>query len=305
MQQRFASDVTEHQLPIAGERQLSPTPRVIGDLELVEFDRRVDRHIDHQLRRQAFGGGIKDAVAESMPHDIGVWPACRLWRRRPEFSRFFVTQIDGFAVEIRHGVVVPGGEPELVAVFRPGIGAAPFRYHGAELRVGDHVHPGRGRGLAGGQDRHILAAVVAESAPTVEQRQIVLRGLVGQGRLGSAAKRLQQRDRDVGPPAALGLLCQASPVVQQHDSRHALQQRPIILRDLLAAADENAAGLVDVRRFGTDRHQIDEGFLQRLPVSRIVFVPDHQIDRQPLQSPVGVRLYRLAHEFDPLVVADP
>jgi hypothetical protein len=139
---------------------------------------------------------------------------------------------------------------------------------------------------------------VAESAQAVEQRQIALRGLVGQGRLGpgrsGCSSGCRQRDRYVGPSAALGLLRQRSPVVQQHDPRHALQQRPIILRHLLAAADEDAAGPVDVRRFGTGGHQIDDGFLQRLPVDRIVFVPDHQIDRQPLQSPVGVRLHRLA-----------
>jgi hypothetical protein len=59
VQQRLAPRVAEDQFPIAGDRQLSRTPRVVGDLELVELHRRVERHIDHQLRRQAFVGVSK------------------------------------------------------------------------------------------------------------------------------------------------------------------------------------------------------------------------------------------------------
>ena len=298
-------DIAEDQFPIAGDRQLSRTPRVVGDLELVELDRRVGRHIDAQFRRQALFGVIENAIAESVAHDVGVLPARRQRRGGPEVPRLFIAQIDGFAAGIGDGIVVPGGEPELMAVFRPGIGAAPFRHDGAELRVGDHVHPRRGRRLAGGQDRHVLAAVVAETAQAVEERQIAPRGLVGDGRLGPAAQRLQMRDRDFGPSAALDLLRQRSAVIQQYDARHGLQQRTIFFRHLLAAADEDAAGPVDERRFGTGGDEIHDGFLQRLPIDRIVFVPDHQIDGEPFQPPVRVRLHRLAHQRDALVVANP
>ena len=62
---------------------------------------------------------------------------------------------------------------------------------------------------------------------------------------------------------------------------------------------------VDERRFGTCGDEIDDGFLQCLPIYRIVFVPDHQVDGQPFESPVGMRLHRLAHQGEALVVTNP
>ena len=44
--------------------------------------------------------------------------------------------------------------------------------------------------------------------------------------------------------------------------------------------------------------------LQLLPVAGVVLVPDHQIDRQPLQPPVRVRLHQLAHQLDARRVGD-
>ncbi len=68
---------------------------------------------------------------------------------------------------------------------------------------------------------------------------------------------------------------------------------------------KTAAGSIDERRFGTGRDEIDDRFLQRLPIDRVVFVPDHQIDGQSLQSPVGMCLHRLPHQRNAFVVANP
>ena len=38
--------------------------------------------------------------------------------------------------------------------------------------------------------------------------------------------------------------------------------------------------------------------VQQLAVAAALLVPDHQVDREALQAPVGVRLHQLAHQFD-------
>ena len=45
---------------------------MVGDLELVELDRRVRGDIDAELRRQALFGVIENAVAKTVARDIGV-----------------------------------------------------------------------------------------------------------------------------------------------------------------------------------------------------------------------------------------
>ena len=91
--------------------------------------------------------------------------------------------IDGFATEVGDRVVVPRGERNSW-LFSAHVGKA-FRDDSANLRVGDHVHPRCRRRLAGGQNHHVLAAVVAETAQAVKKRQIARRGsyrMAGSGR---------------------------------------------------------------------------------------------------------------------------
>jgi hypothetical protein len=44
--------------------------------------------------------------------------------------------------------------------------------------------------------------------------------------------------------------------------------------------------------------------LQHLAVTGAILVPDHQVHRQPFQTPVGMRLNQLPHQFDIGKVAD-
>ena len=62
--------------------------------------------------------------------------------------------------------------------------------------------------------------------------------------------------------------------------------------------DKNTPGSIDNVGFDTGRDEPDDLFLKLLPIAVAILVPDHQIHRQPLEAPVGVRLHELAHEFD-------
>ena len=187
--QRLVAQLAQHPFPVAGDRQLPRPAGAVGDLELDELDRRIGGDVDAQLGDDAVFGVFEDAVAEAVAGDVGVSAACRQRRRRPELPGLLVAEIERLAAGVADRVVVPGGEPEFVAVLRPGVGAAAFGDDRAELRVGDHVDPRRGRRLAGAEDDHVLAAVAAEAAQAVEERQVAPRGFVGTAtvRLGGAS----------------------------------------------------------------------------------------------------------------------
>ena len=108
------------------------------------------------------------------------------------------------------------------------------------------------------------------------------------------------------PDAARRSTCSASvpAVVGKDHARDRLQQDAILFGHLLAAADEDAAGLVDRCASGLAAIRPDDLILQRLAIARVVFVPDDQIDGQPFHAPVGVGLDQLADQVDLGVIAD-
>ena len=67
---------------------------------------------------------------------------------------------------------------------------------------------------------------------------------------------------------------------------------------LLGKAHEDAARPVDHLGIDTRCDQAHDLFLQHLPVAGMILVPDHQVDRQAFQAPVGMRLHQLAHQLD-------
>ena len=240
-----------------------------------------------------------------MADDVGVLSPRRQRRRRPELPCLLVTDVDGLAAGVGDGIVIPWREAVLMAVLGPRVAATSLRDDGAKLRIGKDVDPWGRRRLSGGQPCHILPAIVAETTQTVEVGDIPLRHGVGCFGIGQPAGRLQQRNHKVWSTSPLGLFGQRPSVVVQDDAGHRLQQRPVFLRHLFAAANEDATAFVDQRGFGATRDQIDDGFLQRLPVDGIVFIPDHEIDNQPLQPPIRMRLHRVAYEADLFVVTNP
>ncbi|MNS87683.1 hypothetical protein D3C72_1216330 [compost metagenome] len=77
-----------------------------------------------------------------------------------------------------------------------------------------------------------------------------------------------------------------------------MQQDAVFVGDLLGQAHEDAARAVDRLRIDARRDQAHDLVVQQLAVTRLLFVPDHQVDDQSLQAPVGMRLHHLARQFD-------
>ena len=169
----------------------------------------------------------------------------------------------------------------------PNCGLAITLTHGAGV-----VWPGR-------EDHDVLAAVAAEAAQAVEKRQIARSG----SRPGIAGLEAASRGLRAGSSTSVRprrSTCSGSvPASSMQDhAGHGLQQRPILFRHLLAAAHEDAAGLVHQRRFRAGGDEVHDRVLQRLAVDRVVLVPDDQVHAEALHPPVGVGLHGLAHQFD-------
>ena len=62
--------------------------------------------------------------------------------------------------------------------------------------------------------------------------------------------------------------------------------------------DEDAARPIHHVRLDARRDEPHDLILQQLPISGLVFVPDHQVDGQALEAPVGVRLHELPRQVD-------
>ena len=77
-----------------------------------------------------------------------------------------------------------------------------------------------------------------------------------------------------------------------------MDQDAVLLRDLVRRSYENAAGLIGHVGFDPCGNEPHDLVVEKLPVTGVIFVPDHQVHRQSLQAPVGVGLHELAHQFD-------
>ena len=119
------------------------------------------------------------------------------------------------------------------------------------------------------------------------------------GRLG-----LRRGARALRRRGSVDLFRQGPPAVAEDDAGDGLEQGAVFLRDLLRRAHEDAARPVHRLGFEAHRHQTQDLVLQHLPIAGAVFVPDHQVHRQPLQAPVGMGLDELAHQLDIGQVAD-
>ena len=99
--------------------------------------------------------------------------------------------------------------------------------------------------------------------------------------------------------AATGdLVRQRSAPVGDDGTSDRLEQDAVFVRDLLRRTDEDAARSIDHMRFDARGNQPHDLFMKHLTVTGTIFVPDHQVDGQPLGAPVRVGLYKLADQID-------
>ena len=137
--------------------------------------------------------------------------------------------------------------------------------------------------------------------PPMPLKRVELRG-IDSGLRGSQrpmrARRRKPRDPRLGRRTAVDLLGQRSAAIDDDRAGDRLEEHAILVRDLLRMPNENAARPIDDVRFDAGGDQPDDLLLQPLPIAVVILVPDHEIDGEALEPPVGVRLHELAHQLD-------
>ena len=197
-------------------------------------------------------------------------------------AALFIAEVECFSARIAHGIVVPGSEAKLVGILGPGIRRAALRDDGSEVRVRQDIHPWRRRHLIMRGRNDILAAIRGESAESVEKQQIVARQ-GGNGRGGDTVSPGRRKARHSyfheAPP--VDLVRQHPPAVGDDGAGDRLEQDAFLARYLVRRPYENAARLI--RHVGSDAcgNEPHDLFLELLPVTGMIFVPDHQVHRQP------------------------
>ena len=97
---------------------------------------------------------------------------------------------------------------------------------------------------------------------------------------------------------------QRPPAVGEDGASDRLEQNAVLVRYLVRRSHEDAAGSIGHVRFEACGNQSHDLVVEQLPVTGVIFVPDHQVHRQSFQAPVGVGLDELAHQIDIGRVAD-
>src|SRR5205807_3309992 len=99
--------------------------------------------------------------------------ADRQRRRRPNYARILIANVDDFARRITNGVVGPGRQPIFVTVDRPRESAARFGNQESKvLGIRNHVRPGRRRPLTFAECRDVFTTAVRKAPDSVKERKL-------------------------------------------------------------------------------------------------------------------------------------
>ena len=115
---------------------------------------------------------LENSIAGAMSGPIGSILADGRCSRGPEGAGFFVANIDCLRRRIQNRVVGPAGQAVSLAVAIPGKPGSGFTHHGAEIRVGNDIHPGCRSVDAGCEIDGIFAPVESKASQAVEIMQL-------------------------------------------------------------------------------------------------------------------------------------
>ena len=122
----------------------------------------------------------------------------------------------------------------------------------------------------------------------------------GNALLAHSKARYRGLDRST-PPYLVG---ERASAVGEDRTRDRLQQGAVLDADLVGGAHENSAGAVDDVGFDARGDESHDLVVQHLAIAAALLVPDHEVDFEPLEAPVSVRLDELTHELDVVGTAD-
>src|SRR5438309_6101806 len=99
---------------------------------------------------------LEPAEAVAVERDVETGVADGLRRGRPDLAGSFIPDVHRLAGRVDDRIVRPGRELVLTAVLGPGVAATVRGNLEAEVRIRNHVDPGRRRRPARGKDCHVL-----------------------------------------------------------------------------------------------------------------------------------------------------
>ncbi len=127
----------------------------------------------------------------------------------------------------------------------------------------------------------IFASVRGESAQPVEEHQIAA-GQLGRprgfGAVGSGRRQGRYGHFHLAPTVELVL--QRPPAIGDDGASHRLEQNAVFLRYLVRRSYENAAWPIYLAGFDPCGNESHDLVVEKLPVTGVIFVPDHQVHRQ-------------------------
>ena len=252
---------------------------------------------------------LEPAIPGAVTRDVCRFLAAdRLCRRAPQLAAVVIPDVDRLADRVADRVVGPWRELVLAAVPRPGVARPGLGDLETKRRIRDHVQPGRRSGLPRTQDRHVLAPVLGKATEPVGELQLrTWRGRLGLG-LPRHRRFCRHRDPVGGALQADDLVGQAAPAAQQDGAGGRLEERAVLVGDMVAAQDVDAAvprmALEDQAGLAHP-HEGLERLLEWLGVAGAVFVEDHEIDVEQLEPPVLVGTEELPDDVEVFDFVDP
>ena len=309
------AQVAEHPFDVAGGGEPAAARAVVAQHQERELHRRVERDEHRQLAvrcrprrartrcsrsRGACGTAARLSSRESPGRQRG---------RRPDLAALLVAQVERLAA----GVARPGRCARASGGARARSRTRCRRCRPPTRRCRSagwrHVDPRRRRPLRRrvGRD-HVLAAVGREAADAVEEqsaRCVSLSAAASPARgLGRARGRRARGGRRSATRLARHLLGERAAASLTITRATACSSTRSSAGDLLGVAHEDAARAVEHVRFEAARRSGRGSAPAAAGGSRALLVPDHQVDRQALEAPLGVRLHQLPHEVDVAGIAD-
>ena len=291
MREAFVAEFAENPFPVAGGGKFSGAAGNVFNFELGEFDRRIESHKNGQLCFNAVFDVLEYGVAEAVANDVGRFAAGRERSGRPEIAALLVANIERLGGGVSNGIVMPGGEPQFVAILGPGVGASAFGNDRSKLRIGEHVDPGQRGGLPGLERNHIFPAVGGKSAqPVVEDERAFFEFERVTRRAAGQDPRLDRNQLGNGGfgMSAFDLFFEGAVFIGQNNSRHRLQKDPVFGRNLFFAPDENASRFIEHLGAGRGRDQSEHVVVEGLPIDRVVLSENDEIDRHAFHPPIGM-----------------
>ena len=164
---------SQHPLEIRRDRQATRSAGAVLERQSGDFHGVSRRHEHRQLQMDAVRVVAERRVALTVPHGVRASVISQRQRRRAEqFEGVFVADVDQLAGRVADRIVRPRRQFALAAVERPRVAAARLRNREADVGIGDHVDPRRGRALTVGKLNHVLETVLRKTAEAVEILEI-------------------------------------------------------------------------------------------------------------------------------------